>query len=444
MNNLLSEIYPNQKPNIFSFFFFFKINDIVTLIPSCHATYYPLSFNKNTKHIETGELNFFNSKFYNNFDSVKTIQENQFSNNIVKSKENVLIINLLDDCYGHSIIKLLNLQLIFDRYQKNYDFICICPKPLEYLIPKDKFQVIRVDIGFYALSNCYDLQPIISKIESVYKNVDYFLFSMYNKFDRIKTRNFFNFYPSQYKKDDIKKNKITFYYRSGFFRSWKGNGQASAIRKLFSELTPYFSKSITYCVIGDKDNHKFPNWVADYRTDNFTLKLDIKYNTIFNESIAVIGMFGSALYLASILCDMVIHLVPRDKLMLTSEDTINYQGDSILSFYQNINILGTENCNDIKPSTLAKDIVTLYKSYLEKKYKIDIAKRENETYPVQLVLGQTQYIERNNHNFNYKLAQQMESNLLIKLNNKMFFKNKIFRFLSGDIFKKNYHKLPKK
>ncbi len=436
MSYLLSEIYPNKKPKIYSFFFFFEDQGIVKLLPSCHASYYPLAFNKNTNEIISGELNFFNSKFYNTYTSVKDLSDNQYDFHIVKSKEKALVINLLDDCYGHSIIKLLNLQNIYAKYNKKYDLICICPRSLKYLIPKNKFQIITIKIGFYDLSHCHNLESIINKIDSLYNHLDYYLFSMYNKFNRDSTRQFYTFYPKKYNRYNFKKNKITFYYRSGFFRSWRGNGQANAIIKLFSELTPYYSENVMYCVIGDKDKYNFPNWINDQRTEKFSLKLDLKYNTIFHESLIVIGVFGSALYLASILCDMVIHLVPRDKLMLTAEDTINYDEESILSFYQNINILGSENCNDIKPNNLAKDIITLYKSYLEKKYKTNIAKRKNNILQIQFSIGQKEYIELNYKNFNYKLAKKMESDLLIKLNNKMFLKNKINRIFPKIFSKK--------
>jgi len=263
MNCLLSEIYPNKKPEIFSFFFFLQDQDIITLLPSCHAAYYPLSFNNKSNEIISGELNFFNSKFYNTYSTVKELKNSQYNIRLLKSKEKAIIINLLDDCYGHSIIKLLNLQNIYDHYGDQFELICICPIQLEYLIPKNKFQIVTIKIGFYDLSHCHNLAPIIAEIESQYDSIDYFLFSMYNTFDRSDTREFYKFFPKSYNQSDSKKNKITFYYRSGFFRSWQGNNQADAITKLFSNLRPYYSENITFCIIGDKDKYSFPCWIDE-------------------------------------------------------------------------------------------------------------------------------------------------------------------------------------
>lgn len=424
MNRLLSEIFPYVEPEIYSFFYFRRTkNKEVELLPNCHALYYPLAFQEETKKITKGKLNFFNSKFYDHFSDAKIIKESQFKyiNQPSQRASKAIILNLLDDCFGHTIMKILNLVYAYEKYGKEFDLVCICPQPLVYLIPKDKFTIISVNIHFYDLATCYDLKPIINQIKTKYLQLEYFMFNMYAVHDKAKVRSFFNFFDA---KEQISKKKyFTFYYRASVYRSWNGYKQAKTVIKAFEQLKTFFSNDIKFLVVGDKDSNKFPNWIIDERVSSYSKELDLKYNKLFFDSVIVVGYFGSGLYLPSILSDFTVHLVSRDKLKLAMQDSINYKTTSILGFYENPNFFGNAFCENITPDKLSDSIISLYKAYLQMVYRMSYSDENGSNSP--LLFSQEEYINKFFPFFNYQHAIVYEDRVVKKVNADMFFTYKL-------------------
>jgi hypothetical protein len=435
MERILNHLFPKKDIKIFSFYFCYIENDILTLLPSCHSIYYPLSFNVKTKQLVNGELNFFNSKIYNNLSKNNKLTESQTSFigfNSLTNKKEALIINLLDDCFGHSIMKLLNVINAYNAYKDRYDLICITPKSLSYLIPRDKFLIIEVNIGFYELSNIYDLSFIQSVLREKYKELYYYILNPYEQHNLETVRKFFNFFNPEVIENKVKQNKlkskkfVTFYYRSDFFRSWHLQKQGKHITHLFYELKEYFIEDVNFVILGNKDSYSFPDYCLDFRTKKFDTETDQWYNFIFNNSLIVIGYFGSALYLPSILCDSVFHIVPPDKYKLVTQDSINIENEnSHSSYFRNCQIICDNYGKNLSAEKLAGIIISLYKANLIAKFRT--------THEVELLInnpiGMISYLKQKHPYFNFDKAVINDNKLKSKNDKEVFFYLKLNKLL---------------
>jgi len=419
--------YSEYSPNIsnigaYSYFFFEQKNDVVRLLPNGHAAYYPLVFHTKTKKVLEGELNFFNTNFYTHFDSPKLVEGLYTFLPYKQKHKNALVVNLLDNCFGHTALKLFSLLEIYKEYAQTNNIVVIVPIALAYLIPREKFHVITVRIGFYELEKCYDLAPITKEISKQYEKIDYLLLDLYEQQNRAEVNTFFNFTSSsKITKPNIP--TVVFYYRSGSFRSWGGaSKQHKNISALFTMLQSYFTGTSFY-VLGDLDGYTFPDWIKDRRVKKFTQELDVFYNDIFARSVLTIGMFGSGILIPSILSSVTVHLIPRDKSKLMMENALNYTASSILSSYENCNLHGTENFKNWSAKRLGSFLVSHYKAYIEKCYKIQVSKQRNK----ETLIGQKTYTKQTHGYFNYEKALEycQQTNTLI--NKKMFFQHKLYR-----------------
>ena len=87
-------------------------NESMRLLYSDNAIAYTIKFNPKTKTIIEGERNWFNQPLIDLADKTRHLPHDKvkridFSR---KKHEKCIVINLLDYCYGHSLIKLLNIE----------------------------------------------------------------------------------------------------------------------------------------------------------------------------------------------------------------------------------------------------------------------------------------------------------------------------------------------
>lgn len=381
--------------------------EVAKLLPFGHSRHFPLSFNVNTKQIISGEVNFFNSNFYKEFDVKNVLKQDKYQ--IKKSKKNnsVIILNLLDNCFGHSLLKLFYSVNCVINYSKNYDFIIIIPKAIEhFLLENDGVNKIVVNAKFSELEKCYVLNNAIEEICKEYagaylKGVE--TYESHNFEDLRAHLNLLN-----HKQTAIVKNKVVFYYRSDYWRKWSGNKQKKNIIKLFTFLKPFFSNSVEFCVVGDSDAEIFPVWIKDSRTKSFNPEIDFEYNQLFNETLICIGVTGSHMLFPSLFSSCTVHLHPIFKYKNMAEDiVVNKNANEILSAYKHLYYYGNHNCSDISPSKLGTLLVSHFAGLIEKQYKIN-----------SLLECQNEWIKQTYQCFNYKTYIEYKSNLNKRANDK--------------------------
>lgn len=406
MPKLFSEIIPTtllENVQTFSYFDVLDTGKAIELIPSGHATYYPLKFSKASKKVLEGELNFFNKNLYENYNESNIIATSAYELNINKRKEKCLVVNVLDNCFGHSLLKILNLQKIHAKYGSEYDLIVLTPRSLKYLIPKDKFTICTIKYSYAELENCYNLKPILDHIKQTYASYDFVTTSTYETYPS--AQDLRDFFFSEL--NEQKKEYITFYYRTNVTRKWAGKKQAKRVTKLFKYLKPFFNNQVTFKVIGEKDKHTFPGWIIDDRVETYNRTVDENYNTIFAKSIITVGVHGSSLLLPSLLSQTTTHLLSFHKRHNVAEDVVNFMESTLTSWYGNIHYFGNASLRNIAPKKLGDHIIILFSSYLEKKYKQEMVNLStNKTIP-----SQAEYIETNFNYFDYNKTRERKNKL---------------------------------
>lgn len=430
---LFSQILSREKVDSISLFSYFHIlenklpdgDNEIKVLPSDHGLPYPLVFKKKSKKIIRGELNFYNKYLFENYNSLNFIPEDKYQLTFIHpQKRKCIVLNVLDNCFGHSLLKLLHLKEFYEKYSDTSDFLVIIPENLSHFIPHEKVNSCIIKLSYKELEKCYGFENIIIDLKKRYEEIDFAVFDMFLPHkDR---ENLTSFFPFLNKINDIVPGKryITFYYRKGLWRSWGGMRQMKNISQLFKNLLPFFDAQTEFFIVGEKDNFNFPAWIKDKRVEKFSPECDYEYNMIFKNSAITIGVTGSNLLFPSMFSQMTVHLVPAHKLGNSMEDVINFTAPIIFGWHQNISLPGDALMNNYSPRLLSETILMLYRSYLNKEYKRESVKglEKNGNFP-----GQEEFIGRKFYFFNYKKAEQLKLKIQNESGKKILIQNFISR-----------------
>ncbi|MHC1706164.1 MAG: hypothetical protein AB9842_01445 [Bacteroidales bacterium] len=369
----LSDFIPENKlrsAEWYSYFLrFTSVSGEQELLPSDnHSAAYPLLLDRN-KNIISGKVNFFNSSFYKGFSKDKLNSEKDLEFSFIPAHhDRCLIINILDNCFGHSLLKLFNIPLFYKECHDKYDIFIISPASLTVYLCKEKLNIIGVKKSFSALGNGLILTDIIEKIKLNYTASEYAFLNTYQDYqDKSELIPFFNFTGSSAEKP-AKKN-IIFYYRKDRLRRWGLFSQKARIINFFNFLKSFFN-NVDFILLGEKDNLKFPGFIKDMRCNSFTEETEFTYNRLLKNSLFVTGVHGSHLILPSLLSRQVFHLVPPIKIKNTGEDVFNIRISNIEACYRDFNIFLPGSVFPGSGKKTAKVVLVLFLSSLQKEYKM--------------------------------------------------------------------------
>lgn len=383
-------------------------NENFKLLPSDDAIAYGIKFSAKTKEVLEGEKNWFNQPLIDLLDRnrhlpVSKIKRLDFSK---KKHSKCIIINLIDYCYGHSLVKLLNVENFYKDHSDTHDLFVISFPDVEDYFPKEKFNSCLLDLTFSEIKSIYNFEGIINEVKKNYETVDFAVLDAYLKIeDRSEKINFFNFFgegENEYKNKKI----VTFHYRADNGRAWGENKQKENVVELFNLIRPYFSSDVLFCVLGDKDKHVFPKWILDKRIHKYPNPIVYEYSQIIASSVLIVSVTGSNLVLPSLLTKgMLVHFIKEPLVRLTGTDAVNYKSYTSESTYNNIYIF-EDGTHSIKPKELAERLIRLFEGKLAieyKSYSVDSIKRS------KLTLTQKEYVLQMHTYFNYNKAKELNS-----------------------------------
>ena len=368
-----------NKNYIISSYFEASISDSsknIELLPFGHSRHFPLKFGLVDKQIFTGELNFFNTVFYENFKENNFVTSDKCSIEQNKLTDKLIVLNCLDNCFGHSLLKLFYAVNYIHNQDNSFDFLLIIPKALShFIIKKAGVNCLIIDYSFTQMQECFVLNNEIDKITRQYNEVFIESVETYDSFDKSILIENLNLMQNDSPVSSVK-DKIIFYYRSDYFRMWNGKSQLKNCVALFSFLKKFVNESIQFYVVGDLDKQQFPSWITDERISKFNKDVDFKYNQLFNTSLICIGLTGSHMLFPSLFSECTVHLHPAHKYKNMTEDTVVKKNtNEMFSAYQHLYYFGNYNCSDLKPEHLGRLILFHYQGLVEKKYKLFV--REN-------------------------------------------------------------------
>lgn len=392
----------NSDIDIAGFFYISKQEDNYTLLPDGHAAYYPLTFNSNAKRkVIKGELNFYNKIAFENYKPDLHLPQDKCD--LMQSKsanQKLLIYNALDNCFGHSLLKLFYFVSELEEKSIDFDFILLLPKALSHFLkPFKGLHVLSVDLPFKDFEKCLVLNNFISPVIKEYKETLIFPSSTYKLVSHSILKKMLNLTAEVLKETN---KAIVYYYRKDANRSWSSNKQAANVIKLFSKLKPFFS-NIDFIVLGDIDKKKFPEFIIDKRISNFDAKSDFEINSILARSLITIGFTGSHMLFPSILSKQTVHLIPTFKLKNIGEDIVFENTTfNMHQYYKHMFYAGNYDVDVIKPDNLFVYILNGFAGLLEKEFRYT---EINQSLP--------EWVKVNYPNFEYEKFYAERSNFAI-------------------------------
>lgn len=381
---------------------------VVSLLPFGHSRHYPLSFDLGDRRVISGNTNFFNTPFYKNFDANRFIDPEKCEVAGSQVNSSLIVMNLLDNCFGHSLLKLFYAISFIEKEKSNHDFLLILPAALRHFaIPGTGLLYLFVNCGFGDLQNCYSLNNEIKKISDAYGSTWLEGVETYSAYDLKQLRNRLKL--TQEAGAPASRNNIIFYYRSDYFRMWDGLRQRKHIVALFTFLRPFFSDKTRFIVIGDRDDKTFPSWIGDERISRFSEDADFKYNDLFDSAMACFGLTGSHMIFPSLLSACSVHLHPVFKHKNMAEDIVAVENaNEMFSAYKHLYYHGNYNCSDLKPVALGRLFLVHFAGLVEKEYKTG-----------RFASSQEEWITASYPDLNYRSVLDLRTELNTLANRKM-------------------------
>ncbi len=383
-----------------AYVFSLEADGTLTLLPADnHAAAYPLAFNKETGEIVTGKLNFFNRIL---FDEIRHVQNPATADILWKPYQPMhsgcIVINLLDQCYGHALLKMFNLAEIYRKYGEHYDLCVITNPSLSVFIPDEKFAVIEIKKSYPELLQLWNLESILSTLSKQYSDIEIAVLNTYYlHFSNKELISFFKL--EKFAELTAGRNRVTFVCRADPYRKWGGKLQKRNIVRYLKFISEFFTNDIEYTLIGDRDHVKYPKWINDRRCTVYNADTESEYAGILGSSVITAGVHGSHLIMASLLSSMLVHLVPPWKMHNTGEDTVNTLESSYIQQHTDLNLHPGMAGFWAFSRKAARTTLYRFAAMAEKQYKVMVF----ETPAGGQVLSQDAFISREFPAFRYQL-----------------------------------------
>ena len=321
--------------------------------PVGHGAVFPISFTKTGEKSKYGQVaEWWMAKPL--IDSMVSNEKNEPSIDIVvyKKFENSVILNCLDDCWGHVFMKLLNAQKHLDDNPET-GLILLIPANFKWLIPEGIAEAWLVNA------------PLIDFRKRIF-NLETFVKVQFERFESVSLSeadirpNLSNLDISKFTKtekfdfESTHKLAITFIWREDRF--WQTSKMeewmflASIKFKFFDFVKPFFAwrqmahfnsvaKIIAKChpdaiikLAGIGKSMKANSLILDLRKTEYSESIETEFCRIYAQSHVVIGVHGSNMLLPTALAGGFVDLVPSWKLERWGEDLAQpyLEGHSVL------------------------------------------------------------------------------------------------------------------
>jgi hypothetical protein len=273
------------------------------------------------------------------------LEEIEISKEVLKPCKQVVILNCIDFMYGHSLLKLLNASRQLELGSE-YGLVVIVQKFLRWMIPEGVAEIWTVDIPLRK-GRCYYpcfeefVSQELKRFDKVYVNEAYSHPTTFDitQFTRIPKHNFDQMdyrVTFIWREDRIWFNlvltrlfrKLNFFTIALLFQNWR-------IHRLFKQLKAKIpAAKVTVAGLGTQTT--FPEWIEDFRVEQFDADAERKLCQIYSESRLVIGVHGSNMLLPSGHAGMTIDLMPNGKEERWgnfAQDILYQESDSRLAAY---------------------------------------------------------------------------------------------------------------
>ena len=263
---------------------------------------------------------------------------------VYRTCDQVILLNCLDNCYGHALLKLLNAQPCLDRLAATETgLVVIVPRFMRWLVPEGVAEVWSVDLPLRELNRW--IQSFDSFVRTELERFSRVWICPANthpdstgidleRFTRTKRFDLSRFYDQT--------PRVTFVCREDRFwlrypwegfiwrgcvklrktewvRPWLVRRQNRLVART-SQLIARGLPGVRFTAVGLGRTGGFPPGIADRRTGAMTDELEKKWCRIYAESHLISGVHGSHLLLPTALAAGFVEILPRHKIDHLAED----------------------------------------------------------------------------------------------------------------------------
>lgn len=336
----------------------------------------------------------------------------------------IIVINCLDFLYGHSLLKLLNVQRYLDNFP-DYGCCVLIPSQLKHLVPEGVAEIWELPVPlkdcwkwYPSLQRWFDLQIVtrdecfLSKAYSHPNSDDYDLSCLVRDVPDITER------------VEGREPVVIFSYREDRLWGRKLAHQQQNLQKLYDRLSKIFP-GLLFVLMGFGFSNKIQPKsakIVDLRVKNFDVVMDQLWLSYMRTADCVVGVHGSNMLLPTGLSKSTVELVPRSRLGNMAQDFLFGKNcknarDALL-FYQMLH--GNDTLSDVRVSTVTDMVASLVSFSRSNSIWFKADKNSNAAKDLEL-------LQRT------KVFQQAEAHLLFSSKNlapKKLFTNFIYTILS--------------
>jgi len=245
-----------------------------------------------------------------------------------------VLLNCLDSCYGHSLLKLLNAQYYLDNHPDT-ELVVLVPRFLRWMVPKGVASIWTVEVPLRQASQWNDwiaaevrrrVEPIGQCWLSIAPGLPHPQDFSIERFTGVRP------FPIAEWVDRLVRPTVTFIWRED--RAWdkppvagRTDGllrrarrrlllnvrdQARRVVRVATAIREAFPE-VDFAVAGLGERIRLPPWIADLRVKDVNEQVERSWCERYSRSHVVVGVHGSNMLLPSAHAGSVVELVPPDR-----------------------------------------------------------------------------------------------------------------------------------
>ena len=269
------------------------------------------------------------------------------------TSDNVVVLNCLDDCFGHVIHQVLNI----DKYKNGrYDIIILIHQKHSYYIPDYVHEIWEVSANpielFHEIQGLDDfIKTQLKRFKKVFLDE---ISTQPNVID-IPEKDFTKVQRFDLNQYSDRSPQITFILRNDRFwhggpideflyllslkfgllkysRAYFEKKQLRLVKKTVRQILKTIPNAHFFLTGVTTNNKTLPLLIGDLRTGNIKADTERKWNETYSKSHLVIGVHGSSMVIPSWLAAGFIILMPKYKVLHITEDTLTPYSNRLLLF----------------------------------------------------------------------------------------------------------------
>ena len=345
--------------------------------PIGHGAEFPIAFANGIASFPKKSYSWLAAPVMSAINENKTVHA-QIARDIRQVTEQAVLLNCLDSCYGHVILKILNSWWYRDLDSPE-GLIVMVPENCVWMVPDFVAEVWSVQIplkGFNA--QLPSLKAFIEQVSSDFSSIQLAPVNTHPDHQQINFARYFRENPFNLHEFDSKQYQLCIIWREdrwwtptwieeklGFLsvkyslewlKVWLVDRQLRNFKKLI-QLVRSELPELSIKVVGIGTRGAFAENIMDQRRLSPVVEDELAWSKLYASSQVVIGVHGSHMLVPTALAAGFVNLLPNHKIPHLSEDILTNHESRFQTF------LGRHLTMFSSPSVVSKHIVSMFRDF---------------------------------------------------------------------------------